>query len=200
MRHSKLVPALVTALAVAGCGTSSSSSQSAAGGQAAASSTSAYGGSSPYGAARTSAASTPAAGGAGPYAAPSSRSTASAAPVALVTTKHDKKLGTILAYGPKSMTVYLFEADHGAKSNCTGACASAWPPVTGKPQAAAGAFQGDLGTVRRADGTLQVTYKGHPLYRFVKDGDHADAYGQGVTAFGAAWYVLAPSGAKVDRS
>jgi predicted lipoprotein with Yx(FWY)xxD motif len=210
MPHSKLIPALVSALAlaVAGCG-SSSSSQSAAGGQAAAPSTSAAGGASPYGAASTSAAggasrygaaSTSAAGGAGPYAAASNSSTASAAPVALITTKHDKKLGMILAYGPKTMTVYLFEGDHGAKSSCTGACASAWPPVTGKPQAAGSALHGDLGTVRRSDGTLQVTYKGHPLYRFIKDGDNHDAYGQGVKAFGASWYVLAPSGAKVDKS
>ncbi|MGB9182643.1 MAG: hypothetical protein WCB67_01135, partial [Solirubrobacteraceae bacterium] len=142
----------------------------------------------------------PAAGGAGPYAAASSSSTASAAPVALITTKHDKKLGTILAYGHKELTAYLFEADHSTKSSCTGACAAAWPPVTGKPQAAGGALKGDLGTVRRPDGTLQVTYKGHPLYGFVKDGDNHDAYGQGVKAFGAPWYVLAPSGAKVDKS
>jgi predicted lipoprotein with Yx(FWY)xxD motif len=184
MPHSKLIPALViaVAVAVAGCGSSSSSSsQSAAGGQAAASSTSAS-------------------GGAGAYGAASSSSSASAAPAALITTKPSKKLGTILAYGPKHMTVYLFEADHGGKSSCTGACASAWPPVTGKPHAAGAALQADLATVRRSDGTLQVTYKGHPLYRFIKDGDHADAYGQGVKAFGAPWYVLAPSGAKVDKS
>ena len=58
----------------------------------------------------------------------------------------------------------------------------------------------DLGTITRADGTTQVTYKGHPLYYFVKDKDDGDAYGEGSTAFGAGWYVLSPSGNKVDNS
>ena len=58
----------------------------------------------------------------------------------------------------------------------------------------------DLGTITRPDGTTQVTYKGHPLYYFRKDGDAGDAYGQGAKAFGAGWYVLAPSGNKIDKS
>jgi predicted lipoprotein with Yx(FWY)xxD motif len=58
----------------------------------------------------------------------------------------------------------------------------------------------DVGMITRADGTKQVTYKGHPLYYFARDGDKGDAYGQGVVGFGASWYVLAPSGSKVDNS
>jgi predicted lipoprotein with Yx(FWY)xxD motif len=131
-----------------------------------------------------------------PYAA---STTPTSTQVALVTTKHGK-LGTILAFGPKKMTVYLFEKDAAGTSSCTGACATAWPPVTGKPQAGAGAIASDLGTITRSDGSTQVTYKGHPLYRFVKDKDGGDAYGEGVKAFGAGWYALAPSGKKVDRS
>lgn len=120
----------------------------------------------------------------------------------MVTVKHASKLGMILAAGPKKMTVYLFEADKGASSACSSACASAWPPVTtsGAPVTAGAAMSSDLGTITRSDGTKQVTYKGHPLYYFVKDKDSGDAYGQGVDAFGAAWYVLAPSGHKVDNS
>jgi predicted lipoprotein with Yx(FWY)xxD motif len=57
-----------------------------------------------------------------------------------------------------------------------------------------------LGTITRADGSKQVTYDGHPLYYFIRDKDAGDAYGQGVNAFGASWYVLAPSGNKVDHS
>lgn len=118
-----------------------------------------------------------------------------------VSTKHSK-LGTILAAGPKHMTVYLFEADKNGTSACTGACAGAWPPVTtsGSPSASGAAVSGDLGTIMRPDGTKQVTYKGHPLYFFVRDKDGGDAYGEGVKAFGASWYVLEPSGAKVDNS
>ncbi len=116
-----------------------------------------------------------------------------------VTTKHSK-YGMILAAGPKKLTAYLFEADKGTASTCTGACAAAWPPVLaeGTPTASTQAVSADLGTITRAGGVKQVTYKGHPLYDFVKDKD--DAYGEGVKVFGATWYVLAPSGKKVDDS
>ncbi len=126
---------------------------------------------------------------------------ASAASGELMVTKHGK-LGTILAAGPKKMTVYLWEGDKGAASSCTGACAKAWPPVTtnGAPTAAGSAVTADLGTITRSDGTKQVTYKAHPLYFFEKDGDAGDAYGQGSKAFGADWYVLKPTGIKVDKS
>jgi predicted lipoprotein with Yx(FWY)xxD motif len=174
MQRASYIPvlAVVAAGAIAGCGSSDKSSSSAT----ASASTTAQSSS-------TAAASTP----------------ASSAPVALITTKHDK-LGTILAYGPKHLTVYLFEADKGKSSNCTGGCAAAWPPVIGKPRSAGGAVASKLGTITRAGGTTQVTYKGHPLYLFVKDKDDEDAYGQAVKAFGADWYVLAASGNKIDNS
>jgi predicted lipoprotein with Yx(FWY)xxD motif len=130
---------------------------------------------------------------------PATNSTSSLSRAALITTKHDK-LGTILAFGPQKLTVYLFEADHGSTSSCTGPCASAWPPVTGKPQATGGAVASLLGTITRPDGTAQVTYNGHPLYLFNKDKDDGDTYGQGVNQFGAGWYALAPSGNKIDTS
>jgi predicted lipoprotein with Yx(FWY)xxD motif len=178
------VAPIVIAVVLAACGGSSSSSSS---------------GSSNRTSATASAPSGTTAQGATSRPASSSTSTSSSASVALITTKHDK-LGTILAYGSKKLTVYLFEADKGSSSRCTGACASAWPPVTGKPQAGTGAVASDLSTITRPDGSAQVTYKGHPLYLFIKDKDNGDAYGQGVKAFGADWYVLAPSGNKVDNS
>lgn len=126
---------------------------------------------------------------------------AAAAAGVQVTVKH-AKLGTIVAVGPRRMTAYIFEADHGGASACTGACASAWPPVTtaAAPTAGAGASASALGTITRADGTKQVTYGGHPLYFFVQDKDQGDAYGQGVKSFGSAWYMLKPSGSKLDNS
>ena len=119
-----------------------------------------------------------------------------------VSSKHAKGLGTILAAGSKHLTVYLFEADHGTKSACTGACEKTWPPVkaSGQVGTAGAAMTADLGTTTRPDGTKQVTYKGHPLYYYTKDGDSGDAYGQGSKLFGASWYVLRPSGSKVDTS
>ena len=120
----------------------------------------------------------------------------------VVTAKHASKLGSILAVGSKKQTVYMFEGDKGSSSSCSGACVSVWPPVTttGEATAAGVAKSADLGTITRSDGTTQVTYKGHPLYFFARDKDSEDAYGEGIKGFGADWYVLAPSGAKVDNS
>ena len=101
---------------------------------------------------------------------------------------------------PKHLTVYLFEGDKG------GAAPPAPAPARGVAarhdrrdrRPAARRAPRDLGTITRSDGTKQVTYNGHPLYFFEKDKDAGDAYGQGVKAFGADWYVLAPSGNKID--
>ena len=68
--------------------------------------------------------------------------------------------------GPNGHTLYLFEKDTGSTSTCTGACAAAWPPLmtTGAPTAGGAADAGLLGTTKRPDGTMEVTYGGHPLY------------------------------------
>jgi predicted lipoprotein with Yx(FWY)xxD motif len=115
------------------------------------------------------------------------------------TTKVD--VGTVLV-GTDGRTLYLFEKDHGTTSACSGACAQAWPPLTtgGAPKAAAGVKSSLLGTTKRGDGTMQVTYAGHPLYYFQGDSAAGQANGQGSKAFGAGWYVLAPSGKKIDES
>lgn len=138
-------------------------------------------------------ASSPAGGGYG--SAPAAKTSTPTAATASITTKQTK-LGTVLAFGPEKRTVYLWEGDKGSTSNCSGACAKAWPPVTGKPAAVGGAVTADLGTTMRSDGISQVTYKGHPIYTFVKDKDSEDAYGQESDAFGAEWYALKASGEK----
>ncbi len=97
-------------------------------------------------------------------------------------------------------TLYLFEADKGSASTCSGACAAAWPPVTvsGAPQAGSGVSQSMLGTITRSDGTMQLTYNHHPLYYFAGDANTGQDKGQGLKAFGAGWYVVNASGAKID--
>ena len=99
-------------------------------------------------------------------------------------------------------TLYLFKKDSGTTSACTGACASAWPPVraNGKPTAGSGANGSLVGTTARSDGAPQVTYNGHPLYLFVMDKKPGDTNGQGVTAFGAAWFALSAPGNQVSGS
>jgi predicted lipoprotein with Yx(FWY)xxD motif len=170
-----------TALLAAGCGGSKSSSSTSA--------------ASPYPTEGEKSASTAA------TTTPATTAPASGGGV-VVTVKHASKLGTILAVGSKKLTVYMFEGDKNGASSCTGACASVWPPVTtsGGPTASGAASSADLGTITRSDGATQVTYKGHPLYFFAKDKDSGDAYGQGVHGFGSDWYVIAPSGSKVDKS
>jgi predicted lipoprotein with Yx(FWY)xxD motif len=110
------------------------------------------------------------------------------------------RLGRILVDG-RGRTLYLFEKDKGKTSTCYGACASIWPPVTtsGEPHAARGAHVGLLGTTRRKGGKLEVTYAGHPLYLYAGDQKRGDTNGEGLNQFGAKWYVLAPSGKKIDR-
>ena len=98
-------------------------------------------------------------------------------------------------------SLYLFEADRKGKSACYGACAKAWPPVIviGKPKAGPGARAALLGVVKRKDGKAQVTYRGHPLYRFFKDTGRGQVKGQGLDFFGGEWYVLTPAGAKLEH-
>jgi predicted lipoprotein with Yx(FWY)xxD motif len=93
-------------------------------------------------------------------------------------------------------TIYLFQKDTGTKSTCSGACATQWPPVrvNGKPTAGSGVNASMLGTTPRSDGSPQVTYNGHPLYLFVGDSSPGDTNGEGINAFGAAWYVESPAG------
>lgn len=146
-----------------------------------------------------------AAAGGGAYATTTSASKTTAAgsgEKATVMSKSNPTLGTILAAGPKRLTVYMFASDHGASSTCYGACASAWPPVTttgGAAKAAGGASAAKLGTITRKEGVKQVTYGGHPLYYYAADRSEGDILGQGITAFGAAWYVLSPSGKTITR-
>jgi predicted lipoprotein with Yx(FWY)xxD motif len=111
----------------------------------------------------------------------------------------NSKLGKILV-DSKGDTLYLWQADTGAASTCTGACASAWPPLIthGKPIAGPGVSASKLGTTRRNDGTTEVTYNGHPLYTFVGDSGPGQTSGEGNQGFGAEWDVLSATGNKVE--
>ena len=61
-----------------------------------------------------------------------------------------------------------------------------------------GADASKLGTTKRSDGTLQVTYAGLPLYTYVVDGKPGDAKGNDIDSFGAEWYALQPSGEEAE--
>jgi predicted lipoprotein with Yx(FWY)xxD motif len=106
------------------------------------------------------------------------------------------ELGTAILVDSKGFTLYDFHKDKGTKSACYGACAKGWPPLmtSGTPQAMSGAEAAKLGTTKRSDGTMQVTYAGHPLYTFVEDTKPGEAKGNDVSAFGAQWYALKANG------
>jgi predicted lipoprotein with Yx(FWY)xxD motif len=110
------------------------------------------------------------------------------------------KIGKVVA-NAKGHTLYMFRADHGKASSCYGQCAKFWPPLLtkGKPVAGPGLKASLLGTTKRKDGKLQVTYKGHPLYLFLEDTKAGDTTGEGSKAFGAGWYALTPTGVVIDR-
>ena len=107
-------------------------------------------------------------------------------------------LGNILV-DSQGRTLYLFKKDTGTKSQCSGACAVEWPPLRAsrKPTAGRGVSASKLGTSARSDGQPQVTYNGHPLYLFQGDSKAGDTNGQGLTEFGAVWYVVSPAGNEI---
>ena len=98
-------------------------------------------------------------------------------------------------------TLYLFEKDRKGKSACYGQCAALWPPLitSGKPRVSNGARASLIGTTKRSDGRLQVTYNHHPLYTFAKDKKAGQTNGEGLKAFGAHWYVVSTAGGKIDK-
>jgi predicted lipoprotein with Yx(FWY)xxD motif len=126
-----------------------------------------------------------------------SSSSASASGGTVITTAKSSA-GTVLATS-SGRAVYLWVKDTGDMSNCNGACAGAWPPVTttGTATASGGATASEIGTITRSDGTKQVTYDGHPLYYFSGDSGPGTASGQGSDAFGAKWWLVTPTGSDV---
>jgi predicted lipoprotein with Yx(FWY)xxD motif len=106
-----------------------------------------------------------------------------------------QKLGMVLV-DSDGMTLYDFHKDKGTTSSCYGPCAEGWPPMLteGEPTVGNGAMSSKLGTTERKDGTMQVTYAGHPLYTFVADKKPGEANGNDTSAFGAQWYALKGNG------
>ncbi len=164
--------ALIGVLAMAGCGGGDSSSSSAGGA---------------YGSGEESTAKSEPSGSSGGGAA------------AVVSVASAPKLGRILV-DSKGLTLYDFHKDKGTTSACYGACASVWPPLTteGAPQAGEGAMASELGTTKRKDGTVQVTYAGHPLYTYTADTKPGEANGNDFSSYGAEWYALLPSGEEAE--
>jgi predicted lipoprotein with Yx(FWY)xxD motif len=165
----------MAALLVAGCASKKSNSASA----------------TPVAAASTAApaSAAPAAGGSGAAAAP-------AGPAAI-----DVKMGALGDYltDGSGNSLYLYTPDTSSTSTCYGQCIAFWPALltTGAPTAGSGATASMLGTSPRKDGTTQVTYNGHPLYRFKGDKAAGDTSGQGKKG---TWFLVSPAGAQLGSA
>ncbi|HEX3737204.1 MAG TPA: hypothetical protein VHV53_06645 [Solirubrobacterales bacterium] len=180
--------ALIAVLAIAGCGGGGSSSSPST------TSTTTNGESEP-------ASSTSGYGGGESEAAAGGGESGGATTVAVVKVLNTPKLGKVIV-DSEGMTLYDFHKDKGTMSACYGACATAWPPLLtdGAPKAMGGAQASLLGTTKRKDGTVQVTYDGHPLYGFVEDQKPGQTTGNDIDEFGAEWYALEPNGEEPDDS
>jgi predicted lipoprotein with Yx(FWY)xxD motif len=134
-----------------------------------------------------------------------------AAVVILVASATGARGSAIVKTGPSNLgrvlvdahgkTLYLWAHDTSSKSTCYGDCAEYWPPLVthGRPTALAGAKRALLGTSKRTDGSLQVTYAGHPLYHFVQDTKAGQTKGEGLTGFGGRWDPVSAAGAAVQK-
>ncbi len=122
-------------------------------------------------------------------AATSSSSTASSAAVS------SAKVGsaTVLT-NAKGFTLYWFVPDTSTKSNCTGSCATYWPPEKG-PVTAGSGVTGTFATIKRSDGSAQATWNGHPLYTYAGDTAAGEDKGNGLNASGGVWHEVTLSGA-----
>jgi predicted lipoprotein with Yx(FWY)xxD motif len=129
---------------------------------------------------------TPAAGGGSSSSAP-----AAAAGGSTVTAKTIG--GQQVLTDAQGKTLYWFAIDTSSKSNCSGSCATYWPPAKG-PVTAGSGVTGTLGTITRSDGTKQATYLGHPLYTYVADSAPGQNKGNGLNLSGGLWYEMTVSG------
>jgi predicted lipoprotein with Yx(FWY)xxD motif len=128
-----------------------------------------------------------------PAAAPSSTSSASSDMAAGIKTATAN--GRVVLVDSAGFTLYWYTPDTSTSSACTGACATAWPPLLGTPSFASGvSLTGKLGTIKRANGQLQATYDGHPLYLFKSDTSAGMAVGNKVSG---SWWIMTASGKKI---
>jgi predicted lipoprotein with Yx(FWY)xxD motif len=117
---------------------------------------------------------------------------------ATVQTTDNADFGTILT-DADGHTLYLFEQDQGTTTACTTGCSSTWPALTadGKPTAGEGVDASLLGTAKHADGTVQVTYNGHLVYRYSGDAAAGDTNGEGISG---VWFVVSAAGEPVQQA
>jgi predicted lipoprotein with Yx(FWY)xxD motif len=130
---------------------------------------------------------------------PAGATSAHAARAQMISLRHTS-LGKVLVES-SGFTVYRFSKDTGKKNTCltTKECSTTWPALTtsGRPTAGPGVSASLLSTITLSNGTHQVTYAGHPLYRYSLAGEKAETGYAGVRQFGGTWFAVSSSGATV---
>jgi len=101
--------------------------------------------------------------------------------------------GATVLTNANGLTLYSFAPDTMTTSNCNGTCAQLWPPVRG-PVTAGPGVTGKLATITRADGAIQATYNGHPLYTYAADTAPGQANGNGLNVSGGIWHEVTATG------
>ncbi len=129
------------------------------------------------------------------------RSTTTSSKGSRVAVANTSKYGKMVTDG-KGLTLYLFTREKSYKSECYDECAKEWPPFLtgGKPAAKSGIKSDLLGTTKRNDGSLQVTYKGHPLYYYKGESEAGQIFCQAVESFGGIWYIVDPDGNQITTT
>jgi len=116
---------------------------------------------------------------------PAGSQASGASSAALVKTASSAKLGTVVLVNAQGMTLYHLSGEQNGKFICAStSCEQIWHPLTLAAGSTPSGTVGSLGTVTRPDGTLQVTYKGLPLYTFAQDTEAGQANGQGIKDVG----------------
>jgi predicted lipoprotein with Yx(FWY)xxD motif len=134
-----------------------------------------------------------------PASSSSNPATSSHASTVTIMTRSTSK-GTVLT-NAAGKTLYWFAIDTSTASKCTGTCASYWPPLIGKPAAAAGtSLPHGFGTITRSGGQTQATYDGHPLYTYSGDSAAGMVSGNGLNLSGGLWWAMTPAGSKLGSS
>jgi predicted lipoprotein with Yx(FWY)xxD motif len=130
---------------------------------------------------------------------PSKSASAPGSPASAAAIKTAKVGTATVLTSPKGLTLYSFAPDTATTSKCNAGCAEYWPPQKGPATAGAG-VTGKLATIKRADGSAQATYNGHPLYTYVGDSGPGQAHGNGLNINGGLWRVVTASGSAAPAS
>jgi predicted lipoprotein with Yx(FWY)xxD motif len=118
----------------------------------------------------------------------------------IVGSSHNASLGSTILVNTKGLTLYHLSSERTGSISCSGICATFWIPVlatSGKPSLGKGVVASKVGTIKRPDGKVQLTYNHYALYRYYLDKKPGQIGGEGFATGTGSWYAVSTSGALV---